>query len=168
MVQYQIDYVLSRFSFVSQGSAGGSGTMRHIMYVPLAIVELLNLPFIYQLFGVGPRIGGSAITFSDSAQSVIALNSQMQATAWAIECDFAELLLGSGLLGFGAYYFILYTMLKDKRLDVKNVGIGLFIFGFMYCVSLNTLINILFIFVQSGKGKQFLNEKNVKGNRCIV
>jgi hypothetical protein len=153
IVQFQTDYTLTRFSILKVNSNTGdvSGTMRHIMYLPLSISTFSDFSWIEKLFGIGPRIGGTALAFSDSVKSAIELNAGMQKKAWAIECDFAEILLGSGLLGFILYYFNLYALFtKNKQDKIKqNSIIGIFIFGFMYCIGFNTLINLYLIFMVS-------------------
>ncbi len=153
IVQFQTDYTLTRFSILKINSNTGdvSGTMRHIMYLPLSIMTFCDFSWLEKLFGVGPRIGGTALAFSDSVKSVIELNAAMQKKAWAIECDFAEILLGSGLLGFVLYYFNLYALFKKNKNDKSKQKsiIGIFIFGFMYCIGFNTLINLYLIFMVS-------------------
>ncbi len=164
-VQYQTDYMLTRFSVLNTNTDTGdiSGTKRHIMYIPLSILTLCELPGIEQIFGVGPRIGGTALVFSDYTKNMIELNSSMRMNAWAIECDFAENLLGTGILGFSLYYFILFSLIKANKRDKskKNSLIGIFFFGFMYCIALNSLINLYFIFLVANNYR--LQDKNDYG-----
>ncbi|MBR6450645.1 MAG: hypothetical protein IKS96_12015 [Fibrobacter sp.] len=166
IVQFQTDYTLTRFSILKMDSNTGdvSGTTRHIMYLPLSILTFCDFPWLEKLFGVGPRIGGTALAFNDSVKSVIELSAGMQKNAWAIECDFAEILLGSGLFGFILYYINLYILFKKNKADKgKQTSIvGLFAFGFMYCVGFNTLMNLYLIFMVSDnilKDKPNINDE---------
>ena len=142
MVEFQVDYFISRCLTVFDGTS--SGTQRHILYIPLALYVWLDSTIVSMLFGIGPRMGGVALSMSDFAMERISIISN---SVWTIECDFAELLLGTGISGFCLYYLFVWQLIrKERNIEANQLPIySLFIFGFMYDIAFSTLINLLFI-----------------------
>lgn len=141
-INYQVNYFLLRLSNVSLSRAD-SGTFRHLTYFALAIVVwLFDLNIVEKFLGVGVRIGGVAFSTSEYAMQQIVLDTK---TAWAIECDYAELLLGRGICGYLIYY-VLIRLFKEKR-ELRKVILAIIIIGLMYNVIDTTLVQILIIFI---------------------
>ncbi len=153
IVKNQTDSFVNRFAFVSSISTDNASmdvsSRRHSIYAPLSILVMAEQPMLNVLFGVGPRIGGSAITHSSYIKEINP-SPEMLCRVWCVECDFAEILLGTGLFGLCLYYLNLFSLLrvKNRYSDYyKKIVMAVFLFGFMYGIGLNTLTVLLFIFM---------------------
>lgn len=143
----QIEYAFFRLQdiFISSDKQTIS-TSRHIAYItiPLA-VWFQDMGIIHKLFGMGPRVGGVALVSSDLSKDIV-FSRKMFTHAWAIECDYAELLLGHGILGYIIYwvFFRLYQMgdRKDKQFILTFL-----VMGFFYCYIDITLMQIFILFL---------------------
>lgn len=142
-VQYQINYMA--FRFISIIKSPDVGTIRHLLYIPLAFkVWLFEFGAIEKILGIGTRIGGVAFSASNIANDIIYINNN---SAWAIECDIAELLLAQGILGFIIYY-VLFKLMRLNN-ELKDCIIAILIAGIMYNVLETTLIQLFIILVAS-------------------
>lgn len=150
-VQYQVDYFIYRLSALANLENADNGTLRHVMYIPESLITLLDMNLLHILFGVGARVSGAALLHSSQASSMLVFTVGMRNAAWSIECDFAELLLGTGVVGFTLFYiylFRLYYKSKDN-VSIKNMIVALIVFGFMYNSTMNTVVNLFLIFAAS-------------------
>ena len=104
----QIMSVIERF--VSMGESAGSN--RHIMY-PIAAVHswFCELGLIEKFIGVGGRVTGIVLLKSPYANSVMEFMPGMYVDSWEIECDYAAILLGEGLIGFVSYLLVIISFL---------------------------------------------------------
>lgn len=164
-VKYQFDYVISRMMALKI-SMSDTGTLRHIMYFPVALlVWLFDFPIIYKLFGIGPRVAGTAFVYSSNANKLLHLNTSMLSSAWAIECDLAEILLGTGICGFVLYYSLLIRINKihkNTNISLKFMMFALMVFGIMYDVSMLTIINLLLCFSIGKNGILSVDERTTQ------
>lgn len=143
-VNSQVNVLLYRMSTISFGKTD-SGTFRHLMYLPVSIgVWFMDFSVIGKIIGVGPRIGGVALLSSEYAQSRLVIEAEK---AWAIECDYADILLGRGILGLIIYAEII-TLYKKKK-EFKPIVIMILITGFMYNIIDITLIQLLIIMMEA-------------------
>lgn len=145
-VAFQVEYMLFRMQNI--GGNTDAGTSRHLLYIPVAFrVWAEEYGIVTKLFGLGPRVGGIGLSISNVAKSNMMV---AQSIAWAIECDFAEILLGQGLLGILIYY-ILYKLYKNWS-AIRKCIFAIVLAGVMYNVLETTLIQLIIIlFVASYK-----------------
>lgn len=136
---------MSRFDFL-QGSSSSVSSQRHMLYLPYAIKTLFSIDPSVFLIGIGPRSSGIALTLNISNLSSLVLSPAMYVNAWAIECDFAELLLGSGLIGTIFYYLTCYSVYKKGTIQIKLYIVSLVAIGFMYGFSHLTITHLLLMF----------------------
>lgn len=142
-MQQQIELLINRFMGISL--ANNDGSSRHILYYITAIeIWFSEFGLIGKLFGVGPRVGGVAIVMSELPRR-FTLNNYMISNAWVIECDFAETLLGNGLLGLSLLYSVYFKIFKLSVNEEKMAIMGIFIMGLMYDVVNTTLIQLFLI-----------------------
>jgi hypothetical protein len=148
IMRYQINYFIKRLSAVNS-SKRDVGTTRHLMYIPAAFIAWFeDKSIIHKIIGVGPRVSGAVLAYNNHVNNLLTLSGYMLKNAWAIECDVAELLLGSGIVGLCMYYYILFRMYRynmHNKTGFKYVAIGLGVFGIMYNVSMSTIVNLIFI-----------------------
>ena len=79
------------------------------------------------------------------------LGSHMFTTAWTVECDVAELLLGYGLLGFILYYINVFKLKRVSEYG-KVLVITYFLYSIMYDISASTFSQlIMMIFLCCGE-----------------
>ena len=148
LIQEQIHRLIERFEFIgNNNTTTDRGTMRHILYIPYSIVALTRNGIISFFIGVGPRIGGIGFVIAGDIASTVGLSRNMLANAWTVECDFADLLLGMGLLGCIFYYIFLFTNMRSKNITVRHFVYLYFIIGFMYNFCWVTFSQLLFIFL---------------------
>ncbi len=121
---------------------------RHSSYPVLALKYLSDFNFLkYYIFGVGPRAGGLAlIEYSTRHYVDFELVSTMYTKIWAIECDFAEILLGCGILGFILYYLQILKFILNKNNKIKYFGFAILSISFMYDFCFTTINVLMFIF----------------------
>ena len=144
LVKEQIDNSVGRFF----GMKEDTGSERHLMYPVYAVYSwLIDLNIFEKIWGVGARVSGLTFTHSEYVSSHITLNNEMLTTAWEIECDVGAILLGDGIVGFFAYLYILFRLIKTKNIEFISMGLGLFVYGFMYVTFSNTIIQITLIIV---------------------
>ncbi len=156
-IQFQVDYMVSRFSFISNvEETKDGGTTRHLMYIPVAIRTFFDSSLISELIGVGPRTGGFALITNEYAQATLIFNKTMLSNVWVIECDVAEILLDIGLLGFIIYYLLLFQVhsaYKKTDQNICAVIVAITIFGFMYSICYGTLWNLFLIALTTSNQK---------------
>lgn len=142
-IRYQVDYTIYRFTSIFSNT--DSGTTRHIMYIPFAIfVWAMEFNPIQKMFGIGARIGGVAFSYSSLTNKLIQMDG---ITAWAVESDIADLLLGQGICGL-LIYVIIYKIGKREK-NINEWIIAVAVSGIMYNVIETTLIQVLLIFAIS-------------------
>lgn len=91
---------IDRFDFLHRSSTElSTSSSRHILYLPYSVISLFSIDPIVFLIGIGPRFSGVALTLNAHNLPSLILNANMKTSVSAIECDFAEVLLGSGILG---------------------------------------------------------------------
>lgn len=146
-VRYQMDLVSSRFEAVTGKESANTGTNRHMMYIPAAILTSMEMPLVNSLIGTGPRTGGNAFAQTEVHKTFFSLNKVMREKTWAVECDPAELLLGCGLVGFILYYLVIFSFIKKfwKNIQDCSLFMAVLFFGVMYDVSMHPLITLLII-----------------------
>ena len=142
----QINGMLSRLHLGNEMKSEDVGTMRHMLYIPKSIeVFLFHYNPIQQLIGFGPRLSGTIISQANVMNSY--LNPEMFRTAWTIECDIAELLLGYGLIGFVLYYCCIFKLRRIKVYG-KMLFLVFFLYSVMYDISASTYAQfVLMIFL---------------------
>lgn len=150
VVNYQINYLNQRIMMIFD-SGSEVGTSRHLLYIPMAFLTwLVDLPIINKIFGVGLRAGGAALVSSTVAGNVIPFTPGMKVYAWAVECDMAEVLLGTGIVGFALYYFMMIKKIKKFKNNEENglalLFVGFLVFGIMYNISTSTLLTLILLF----------------------
>lgn len=126
-------------------STGADGTSRHMAYPLLALeIMLFNYPIVQKLFGIGIDISGTAINVYNSSLGNIQLTQGMINNVWGIECDYAGVLLGTGLVGTVLYYSMLIKAYKkSNNVIVKDLIFALLVFGLMYNYAWLTLFQLL-------------------------
>lgn len=138
---------MDRFDFLQGSSSNMSmSSLRHLLYPPYAIRTLFSIDPGVFLIGIGPRSSGVALTLNISNLSSLVLNPNMYVNAWAIECDFAEILLGSGVIGAIFYYLTCYSVYRKGTLQIKSYIVSLVAMGFMYGFSHLTITHLLLMF----------------------
>lgn len=154
----QITGMLSRLHLGNEMKSEDVGTMRHMLYIPKSIeVFLFHYNPIQQLIGFGPRLSGTIIAQANVMNSY--LNPEMFRTAWTIECDIAELLLGYGLIGFVLYYFCVFRLRKIKGYG-KMLFLVFFLYSIMYDISASTYAQfVLMVFLSCALSITWRNRK---------
>lgn len=145
-----VPFIQSQFTRMGERlgtfSTGEDGTSRHIFY-PLGavIVWLFNLPILQKILGIGMSISGAAFNIYSGAINFVELTQSMKTSAtWSIECEYATVLLGTGLVGLIAYLRIyLHAFLKTNFEKVKAIAASLLVFGIMYNFSGLTIFQFL-------------------------
>lgn len=157
-VNSQITGMLSRLHIANEMKSEDVGTMRHLLYIPKSIeVFLFQYNPIQQLIGYGPRLSGTIIAHANVMD--VYLNQEMFHTAWSIECDIAELLLGYGIIGFGLYYYCIFKLRKIKGYG-KMLFLVFFLYSIMYDISASTYAQfVLIVFMSCAL---FVNSRNRK------
>lgn len=139
----QINALISRYKFSNEIKSDDLGTLRHLLYITKSLeVYIFYLDFFQQIFGFGPRASGVILT--SSAVMAEQLKEPIFYTMWTVECDFSELLLGHGLLGF-ILYFVLFWYISKVDHQGKIFAIGFFIFSLLYEASTTTLLQLVII-----------------------
>lgn len=153
MIYSSINTILYRFISIFDASARKkSGTDRHLMYIPVSLlIFLFELPIVNKLFGTGIRTEGRILMNSHSYSKMLNFNARMiQAGSWAIECDYAEVLLGLGALGcfaFGGLWKTVYKNCNSSR--IRNLLFSMAFFGLTYNYSSLTSWTLFIIFVMA-------------------
>lgn len=150
-------------------NAAKSGTNRHILYlyVPL-LVFVFDQPVVWKIFGCGMRTSGVALVNSPNFSHLIPFNSIMTNESWAIECDYAEVILGTGIIGIlslSCMYVSCFWYCNDRK--IKNTIICLMLFGFFYGYSCLTIVSMFFIFVLDYKRSEERIE-SIKVNNAFL
>lgn len=147
-IRTYVDLILSRIMTIFDSSADVYGTSRHMMYPFYAFYSwLFDLNIIEKIIGVGIRTEGLVFNYSPYISSFFDFNQTMLTSAWAIECDYASILLGSGLIGIILYIMIILYMKKSRDISVRYFALGLLVFGLMYDVFISTIVQLTLIFV---------------------
>lgn len=137
---------LMKLNFKNNGDIGDG---RHMLYPKAALYILFHKYNVLQfLFGFGPRNSGTIlVNFAPQYNSY--MTQSFLAEMWATECDFSELLLGYGVIGF-----ILYVVLMLKNFKVNNkysvIYLAFLFVGFMYDISSSTYLTLIMIFTCAG------------------
>lgn len=157
----QITGMLSRLHLGNEMKSEDVGTMRHMLYIPKAIeVFLFHYNPIQQLIGFGPRLSGTIIAQSNVMNNY--LNPEMFRTAWTIECDIAELLLGYGIIGFFLYYYCIFKLRRIKGYG-KMLFLVFFLYSIMYDISASTYAQfVLMLFLSCAVSINWRNRKGEK------
>lgn len=134
---------LARFDFFGGLDDASVSSSRHILYLPYAIKTIFEINPIVFLFGIGPRASGVAFVLNASNLKDLVLSATMYTKAWAAECDFAEVLLGTGVFGAIMYYKNCLTLYKLGDYFIKTYIVFLVVLGLMYGVSHLTLTHLL-------------------------
>ncbi len=127
-----VSALVGRFSTMGS-SSDGSG--RHVKYFGETIHILLYKFDAWQfIFGNGPRVSGSTMAYYTDNPSIF--TDDMFRMAWAVESDFAELLLGYGTIGALCYAIHIIILAKYSRTPQEKITFIMFlIFGLMYDIS---------------------------------
>lgn len=159
-INSQIKGMLSRLHLGNEMKSEDVGTMRHLLYIPKSIeVFLFQYNPIQQLIGFGPRLSGTIIAHANVMNSY--LNPEMFYTAWSIECDIAELLLGYGLIGFVLYYYCIFRLRKIKGYG-PYLFLVFFLYSIMYDISASTYAQfVLMVFMSCALSISGSNRKEV-------
>ncbi len=162
-VRNQMQVLFARFSLIRTASAG-DGTYRHIMYVFWAIRDwVLNLGAIQKIIGVGYRVSG--IVFSNNVLMHSMLQESMITQAWAVENDFADVLLGTGVLGIYLLYSFWYSVYKICNENVKKIIKMILIFGVFYNVSIWTFTSLIFLYFIVESAHSIKEKRDLLKNR---
>ena len=148
----QINLLASRMDIFSRSGSKSESTMRHIMYYPYGLYSFLVDTNIFQkIVGVGPRTSGSFLQLNGAIASALNMD---YSTAWPLECDVMEVLLGFGLLGFLSYYGTVYYLYK-KNTSYKAFFLAIALYGVMYGIASLTIVQLIFIVFssQNNRGK---------------
>lgn len=131
--------------FTNMGS-NNDGSERHVMYPIYSLYSwAFDLNLYQKFFGVGARVSGLVFVESPYVSLNMAFNDSMLRTAWEVECDYAAILLGDGLIGIVAYLWIIIKYIKSKNLEYIALGIAVLCFGLMYNTFSSTLFQIVTI-----------------------
>lgn len=153
-IKYQVDYAIFRLGSIVADT--DIGTSRHMLYPITSLrVWLEEFSLLHKIFGVGPRVGGIAFSESVIANTLMVMGAK---TAWAIECDVAEILMGHGLFGIIIYYAI-FRLFKYKP-EFRKCLFAILLIGIMYNILEITLFQIFIILISAS----FESEKK----RCIL
>ena len=140
---------MARFDFLQANALTNlsSSSSRHILYLPYSVKTLFSIDPIVFILGIGPRASGVALTLNIQDLKALTLDSNMVGASWAIECDFAEILLGTGILGAIAYYWGCYLLYRQGNLKIRAYIIALIGVGLMYDFSHLTITHMLLTFM---------------------
>lgn len=161
-VKEQVNNVLDRFLNINSNK---DGSKRHVMYPIYAVFSwIVDLNLFQKIWGIGARVSGLVFVNSNYVSKNMIFNNEMLTTAWEVECDFAAILLGDGIVGFAFYLCMLYILIKSKNRELASLGLGLFVFGIMSAAFSNTLIQItlIFVFVTLGQKHKTVENKQEK------
>ena len=119
------------------GAEKDASTAAHLGYYSDYIKILKNSSLSQIIFGYGYGCSGYTITelygrYADGG-------------TWAIECDYVNILVSRGIIGFISYYsFLLYIMLKGIKIDIRYfIFIFVILFqGFGYNIQFDYLLLI--------------------------
>ena len=143
-LRIQFEKMLERFSLINN-SEENIGTYRHINYIGWSIDSWCSDLNIFQkMFGIGYRVSGVALSHNSYYSTY--LEENMINSAWAIECDFADILLGTGLVGLCIYIYIWGSVFRKGNFQHKLLCIVFVVFGIFYNVSIWTLSMIIMMF----------------------
>ena len=131
-------------SLFDYGSIKNGG--RHYQYPIYALYSwLFDLNIFQKIFGVGSRTTGLVFVLSPYVSQNMSFYPSMLSSAWQIECDFAAILLGEGLLGYVLYLMILKKLLFSHENEMQSYSIGIFAFGFMYAIFLTSFTHVILL-----------------------
>ncbi|MBC6679568.1 hypothetical protein [Zhenpiania hominis] len=151
-IQYYVDYSYERVKNIWSFATGGTydSTSIHLNYLLYLIPMFITMLNPLQCFvGVGPRV--SIPTYIEFAKENNLAYEHNYTHSLSIECDVADLLIGSGLIGFFLYYYMFFTIFfhtSDKML--KKAIVIFVIAGVTYQFNAMTLL-ILFIIIALGE-----------------
>lgn len=153
--------LLSRLNI---GLGDDIGTGRHLLY-PSAAIKILcsKYNFFQILFGYGPRNSGTILVNFAPEYNSSYMTSIYLTEKWATECDFSELLLGYGIIGFGLYVALMLSCFKIINKD-SIIYLTFLLIGFMYDISSSTYLVLFMIFTCAGFNR-CINQTNKIQNR---
>lgn len=164
-VQNYINLLFGRILTIFNSDADIYGTGRHMSYPFLSIYSwFFDLNIIERLIGVGIRTEGLVFNHSQYIASFFDFNRTMLTSAWAIECDFASILLGNGIIGMLVYLYLYIQLIKSKDMSLILLGIGLLVFGIMYDVFISTIVQTTLIFIFAYRGDMLCAKKQVQSH----
>lgn len=145
-VQTQFNSIIYRIQDIFSVSNQDISTTRHSSYPIIAIQCWAGFKnYLYILLGVGPRASGLALlNFVQRNRVNFEFTKGMLNNVWAVECDFAEILLGYGIIGLILYYLNLVKIFLIKNKRIKEFAVAMILIGFMYDFS-SISFNVLFI-----------------------
>lgn len=140
-VAAQMNRMIERISFISTGK---DGTGKHTSYPIESIRVLFNMPWYNILLGIGVTISGVAFNAYQGIIKAFTLTYSQYSQVWAIECDFATVLIGTGIIGSFVYYsFYVKTFFKSKSEQIKEQALCMMIFGLMYNICGLTFVQFI-------------------------
>lgn len=145
--------------FLNMGS-NKDGSERHVLYPLVSIYSWFNdLNFFEKMFGVGGRVSGLVLVHSPYVSGIMSFNQTMLTDAWEIECDYAAILLGNGLVGFIGYILVIVGLIKTRNPNIMALGISVLIYGVMYNAFTATLLQVvcIILFCSFPQRKECLN-----------
>lgn len=148
----QIDYFVYRITNLFTVQGKNQSSVRHSLYIPYSIMAYITeLDPIQKLIGVGLRVTTVVFASNRNMASVLQFNNTgLASRAAAIECDIAEILLGTGIVGFYLYYSFLYQVYRSGDERITSTAFAFVIYGVMYDISSTTLIQIVLWFMCVG------------------
>lgn len=123
----RIELMVARFA-----DGGGHGTNRHLSYIPWSIEALLSSDLFTVLFGTGLRTSGVLLSDPNGAFYPFLDSYMRSGVAWAIECDIATVVAGTGLIGFILYASVFYSLFTRCSKEMKTLTLTILLFGVMY------------------------------------
>lgn len=158
----QFEAMFSRiFGLIGIDVTENVGDGRHIMYIFKAIeIVLKKYNPIQFLFGYGPRQSGTILANYHVMDDF--LDDYMINNVWTIECDWSELLLGYGIVGTILYILSFINLGKVKKNNAIFLCLFVFVYGFMYDISANTLLNLILIVFSTCNSTKLKAKNNLK------
>lgn len=154
-VEMQMAHIYDRFLYVLSGA---DGTNRHIGYLFDSIsIALYELPVMQTFLGIGLNCAGVILSHHNQLLSY-ELNEFMLSNAWVIECDLANVLLGTGVVGLTVYIGLFSVIFLHSENDTRSIIISLLLLSFMYNFSNSTIFQLLLLLVFSCKVKNTQRE----------
>lgn len=165
-ITQQVDYFTFRLTNTFEStSVKTQSSIRHSLYIPYAIkAYFTELNIVQKFIGVGTRV--TTIVFAGNYEMAekLQFTGGLLNTAEATECDIAEMLLGTGIIGFWLYYSFLYKVFRNSDETVSLGALAIVIYGFMYDVSTITFVQILFWFMCINVDETIRKRKESKEN----
>lgn len=144
-VYNQVCVLMARFALIGNSNVG-DGTYRHIMYIFWAIQSwLFSLNPLQKMIGIGYRVSG--VVFSENLELRPMLQSSMVNQAWAIENDYADILLGTGIMGFFSIYSFFHSIYVRTGENVRKAIKMILVFGVFYNATIWTFTSLFLLYL---------------------